>query len=152
MIIYETQVTYSRKEIPAVEILNAETAANVLREFALANITDPTKENLICVVLNTKNFVLDISIVGIGTVNQCLVRPAEILKNVLLKNGTAFILCHSHPSGDPSPSSADLQITRKIREAANALDITFFDHIVLGEKENDLNGMGYYSFKNAGIV
>ena len=55
-------------------------------------------------------------------------------------------------TGDPSPSSADVQVTRQLREVARAVDIEFMDHVVLGEKINEPQGRGYYSFREAGLL
>jgi len=56
------------------------------------------------------------------------------------------------PSGDPAPSSADLQVTRQLREAARTLDISLIDHVVLGRPDADPTGRGYYSFREAGLL
>jgi DNA repair protein RadC len=80
------------------------------------------------------------------------VTPREVIKEILLSNCNSFILAHSHPTGDPGPSSADSQITRKIREAAGIMDIQFRDHIIIGLPENDPAGLGYYSYREAGLI
>jgi len=59
---------------------------------------------------------------------------------------------HNHPSGDPAPSSADIQVTRRLREAAAAVDIELADHLILGAKSSDPAGRGYYSFREAGLL
>lgn len=152
MIIYESQVVYTRKEIPSVKICNPEDSSNFFRKFYDENITDPTKEHVAIAVLNSNNYVIDGKILTIGCSNSCILKASDVIKHVLLKNGNAFILCHNHPSGQVDPSSQDLKVTRAMREAANVMDLYFFDHIILGEKENDVNGLGYYSFRSAGII
>ena len=57
-----------------------------------------------------------------------------------------------HPTGDPAPSSADVQVTRQLREAAKALDIELLDHVVIGNASADPTGLGFYSFRQAGIL
>ena len=59
---------------------------------------------------------------------------------------------HNHPSGDPSPSAADIQLTRQLREAAAAVDITLLDHVIIGRRGADPLGRGYYSFREAGLL
>ena len=59
---------------------------------------------------------------------------------------------HNHPSGDPAPSSADVQVTRQLREAARALDIELLDHVILGQPAADPRGLGWYSFRQAGLL
>ncbi len=55
-------------------------------------------------------------------------------------------------SGDPAPSSADLQVTRQIRDAARTMDIELLDHVIIGAKEDDPRGVGHYSFREAGLI
>jgi DNA repair protein RadC len=59
---------------------------------------------------------------------------------------------HNHPSGDPSPSAADIQLTRQLREAATAVDIPLLDHVIIGLRGADPLGRGYYSFREAGLL
>ena len=152
MIIYESTVIYSRKEISAVEINSLDSAVPFIRDFFNKNIEDPTKEHVVVCVLNNKNFAVNTKILNIGVVNQCLVKPSDIIKHVLLNNGTGFFIAHNHPSGDPIPSSSDNKVTRIVNEAAKLMDLQFVDHIILGEVENDPAGLGYYSFRDAGIM
>jgi DNA repair protein RadC len=59
---------------------------------------------------------------------------------------------HNHPSGDPAPSAADIQVTRQLREAALAIDISLLDHVIIGQPTADPLGRGYYSFREAGLL
>ncbi len=59
---------------------------------------------------------------------------------------------HNHPSGDPSPSAADIQLTRQLREAAAAVDIPRLGHVIIGRRGADPLGRGYYSFRDAGLL
>jgi DNA repair protein RadC len=74
------------------------------------------------------------------------------LRPVIVAAGSAFLMAHNHPSGDPAPSSADLQLTRQIREAAKAVDIAFHDHVIIGRASVDPKGRGFYSFREAGLI
>jgi len=87
-----------------------------------------------------------------GSQSACIVSAPKILRTVLMEGCETFIVVHNHPSGDPAPSSADITVTRQIREAAKACDLAFLDHIILGHKELDPIGGGYYSFRESGIV
>jgi DNA repair protein RadC len=63
------------------------------------------------------------------------------------------VLCvHNHPSGDPAPSAADVQVTRQLREAAKAVDIELLDHVIVGRPASDPAGRGYYSFRESGVI
>ncbi|MEI8089003.1 MAG: JAB domain-containing protein [Opitutaceae bacterium] len=64
----------------------------------------------------------------------------------------AIAFVHNHSSGDPAASSADIQVTRQLREAAKALDIELLDHVVIGNATADPTGLGYYSFRAAGML
>lgn len=83
-------------------------------------------------LLNTKNQITHDALVYRGTISQVLIRVAEIFKAAVKVNASGLIMAHNHPSGDPSPSPEDLQVTRQIKEAANVLNITFEDHIIVG--------------------
>ncbi|MEM9497256.1 MAG: DNA repair protein RadC [Pseudomonadota bacterium] len=83
--------------------------------------------------LDTKNALLADEEQARGTVNHVPVYPREIVKRALELNATALILVHNHPSGDPTPSEADLIMTRKVQTAAEALSITLHDHVIIGK-------------------
>ena len=79
-----------------------------------------------------------------GTVNQSLAAPREIFRPAIIHSAFAFALVHNHPSGEPTPSQADLQLTRRVAAAAEILQINFLDHVIVGQ--------GYFSFEEAGVL
>jgi DNA repair protein RadC len=81
-----------------------------------------------------------------------LVHPREAFRAAIQNGATAIVCAHNHPSGDPAPSSADIQVTRRLREAAVAIDIELIDHVVVGEKAADPANRGFYSFREAGLL
>lgn len=87
-----------------------------------------------------------------GTATNSLVHAREVFRDAIKLNATAIIAVHNHPSGDPAPSRADIQVTRSLREAAKIIGIDLIDHIILGEAAKDPNRLGFYSFKDAGLV
>jgi DNA repair protein RadC len=87
-----------------------------------------------------------------GTANSSLVHPREVYKEAVRLGASAIIVFHNHPSGDPAPSSADIQVTRRLREAAEIMDIDLLDHMVIGHPDQDPRKVGFYSFKEAGIL
>ena len=113
---------------------------------------DSEKECVIVLLLNRKGALRAWHFSTLGTQNACLMHPREILRVALIANASAFVLMHSHPSGDPVPSAADLQVTRSIAEAARAVDIGFYDHVIAGTQHQDPLGVGFYSFRQAGLV
>lgn len=102
--------------------------------------------------LNRKNRLRKLAEVSSGTATAALAHPREVFR-IAVQYGAAAIVCaHNHPSGDPAPSSADVQVTRQLREAARALDIDLTDHVIVGNPAADPSGRGYYSFREAGLI
>jgi DNA repair protein RadC len=77
--------------------------------------------------------------------NQSIVHPREVFKTALLSNAAALILCHQHPTGDPSPSREDIEITRRLKEVGDIMGIKVLDHIIVGDGE-------YVSFVERGLL
>jgi DNA repair protein RadC len=93
--------------------------------------------------LSTKHRVIAYHEVSRGTLDSTLVHPREVFKAALLANAAAIIVNHNHPSGDPSPTIDDLEVTRRLVAAGEILGIVVLDHIVVGDGR-------YFSFKEAG--
>ena len=108
------------------------------------------KEHLGVLLLNTRHNIDGHNLVSIGILNECLAHPREILAPVLCGGAFAFILMHNHPSGDPSPSKADRELTRRIAEGANMLQVKFLDHVIAGCEE--ANREPYFSFREMGLL
>lgn len=113
---------------------------------------DPTVEWFCVILLNRKNRALGRVKITKGTANASLVHPREVFRPAIQANASAIVAVHNHPSGDPSPSSADIKVTRQLRQAAELLQIDLLDHVIIGEKDADPFGRGYYSFNEAGLV
>lgn len=105
---------------------------------------DETKEYFIALHLDGKNRILCCDICSIGSLNQSIVHPREVYKTALLSSAAAIILMHNHPTGDPTPSTEDLEVTRRLREAGDLLGIKVLDHIIIGST--------YYSFVERGVI
>jgi DNA repair protein RadC len=91
------------------------------------------QEHLRVVLLSTKNHVLKIETVYIGSINSSAVRIGEVFKAALRYNAAALIVVHNHPSGDPTPSPEDVAVTRQLVEAGRLLDVAVLDHLVIGQ-------------------
>ncbi len=91
------------------------------------------QEHLRVVLLNTKNYVLKIETVYVGSINSSAVRIGEVFKGALKQNAAALIVVHNHPSGDPTPSPEDVAVTRQLVEAGKLLDVAVLDHLVIGQ-------------------
>lgn len=92
-------------------------------------------ECLRTVLLNTKNHVLAIPTIYQGSVNQMGIRTGEVFREAVRHNATAMIVVHNHPSGDPTPSPEDIQVTRTLIEAGKMMDIDVLDHLVIGKQK-----------------
>jgi len=103
-------------------------------------------------VLNRKNRLIKCCEVTSGTATSALAHPREVFRAVIREAGTAVVCVHNHPSGDPTPSAADMQITRQLREAAKAVDIDLLDHVICGRVNADPCHRGYYSFREGGLL
>ena len=91
------------------------------------------QEHLRVLLLNTKNQVLGTHEIYIGNVNSSVIRVAEVLRPAIRDNCPSIIVVHNHPSGDPTPSTEDILVTRELRTSAAMMDIELLDHIVLGQ-------------------
>lgn len=90
------------------------------------------KEHFVCVFLSTKNHVICTEIVSIGSLNSAIVHPREVFKAAIKRSSASLICVHNHPSGDPTPSSEDIELTTRLVEAGTLLGISVLDHLILG--------------------
>ena len=121
-------------------VKSPEDIANLLQaEMALLE-----QEELRLVLLDTKNQVLDVSLLYKGSINTSLIRVGELFRKAMRENCAALIVVHNHPSGDPTPSPEDVRITEQIVKAGKLLDIEVLDHIVIGQQR-------YVSLKEKGL-
>jgi DNA repair protein RadC len=102
--------------------------------------------------LNRRNRLRKRVEVSSGTATAALAHPREVFRSAIRESSAAVVCAHNHPSGDPSPSAADIQLTRQLREAAAAVDIPLLDHVIIGGRGADPLGRGYYSFREAGLL
>ena len=115
-------------------------AANLL----LAEMGPLEQEHLRVILLDTKNRILAMPTVYVGSTNAALVRVAEILRPAIRANAVAMIVVHNHPSGDPTPSPEDIRLTELIRKAGELADVQVLDHLIIGQQR-------YVSLKERGL-
>lgn len=111
-----------------------------------------TVEKFYVLSLNRRNRLIKCTEISSGTATAALAHPRECLREAMIRGAVVIAVGHNHPSGDPSPSAADLAVTRQLREACRAVDIELIDHVVVGVPQHDPTGIGYYSFRSAGIL
>ena len=107
-------------------------------------------EEFHAVLLNTRRRLIRSERISQGTLDTILVHPREVFRAAILANAHAFILVHNHPSGDSTPSDADIRVTRDLVRASQLMKIELLDHIILGRK-SDKNPRGYTSLRELGI-
>ncbi|NMM65137.1 DNA repair protein RadC [Clostridium sp. P21] len=104
------------------------------------------REQLIVCCLDTKNQPLSVNVASIGSLNSSIVHPREVFKIAILSNAASIIIFHNHPSGDVSPSSEDVNITERLKEAGKIIGIEIIDHIIIGAEGR------FCSLKEKGIL
>ncbi|MBS4031050.1 MAG: DNA repair protein RadC [Clostridiales bacterium] len=103
------------------------------------------REHFRVLLLDTKNKVLGIEEISIGSLNTSLVHPREVFRPAIRRACASLILVHNHPSGDPTPSREDLDVTRRLCEAGRLVGIEILDHVVIGDGK-------YLSFREKGLL
>nr|WP_040305599.1 DNA repair protein RadC [Caloramator australicus] len=91
------------------------------------------REFLRVIFLNTKNIVIDIKDISIGSLNSSIVHPREVFSEAIRRSSSSIIICHNHPSGDPEPSMEDINITKRLFEVGKLVGIELLDHIIIGD-------------------
>jgi DNA repair protein RadC len=129
------------------------TSPQAVADFYRENVTqavwwDADIETLVVLLLNARKRIIGFSLVASGTIDSCFAHPREIFKTAIVQGAVAIALCHNHPSGDPTPSEADIKITRDIIRAGQLLKIELLDHIIIGDKTD--TKPGYTSLREAG--
>ena len=114
-------------------------------DFFMEEMRHLEKEQVVIVLLDSKNKMITNKVSTIGTINSSLFSPREIIVDALKNNATGIIVIHNHPSGDPFPSSEDLKATGKLKEACEIIGIALVDHIIIGDRV-------FYSFKKEKLI
>jgi DNA repair protein RadC len=104
------------------------------------------REHFWALALSTKNRLLRMVEVSVGSLNASIVHPRELFKEAVRISAASIVVVHNHPSGDPTPSGADLQLTRRLAKAGEVLGIELLDHIVIGD------GGAHTSMRHMGVL
>lgn len=116
-----------------------------IAEYYMEKLRHEEQEQMYCMMLDTRTHLLGECIVSRGTVNSSLISPREIFLEALRYHAVGVVMIHNHPSGDPYPSRADYEITRRVCQAGEMLGISLMDHIVIGDQQ-------YFSFAEEGLL
>lgn len=139
---HEAAVRMGREEVARRTVITSSSQLHAYVRLAMAH---ESREQFRVLFLDKKNQLIADEVMHQGTVDHAPAYPREILRRALELAASAVILVHNHPSGDPSPSGADISMTREILDAARALRIAVHDHLVVGRQ-------GVASFKALGLM
>lgn len=142
MALHEVTCRITREEVEKRTVISSWSA---LLAYVRVCLQHETREQFRVLYLDKKNQLIQDEILNRGTVDHAPVYPREVVRRALELSSSALILVHNHPSGDPTPSRADIDMTRQIIEAARALSIEVHDHLIVGRQ-------GVSSFKQLGLI
>lgn len=103
------------------------------------------KEHFVCLFLNTKNHVIGQETISVGSLNATVVHPREVFRSAIQRSSASIICAHNHPSGDPTPSTEDLELTSRLAEAGAIVGIELLDHLIIGDRK-------FISLKEKGLL
>jgi DNA repair protein RadC len=147
---YEYKLSRVRETAASRCVDSPESAFAYWREaIAGADWFQENREHIVVLLLNARKNLEGHSLVSIGTLDESIAHPRDILAPVLCGGAHSFILMHNHPSGNPSPSEADRRLTRRINEAAELLQVKLTDHVIAGSEDG---AEPYFSFKEMGLL
>jgi DNA repair protein RadC len=150
MRVYEAKIVYQL--VASGQKSPLKTAADVTEYLQSAFETNPLQEMFYAIFVDRKSKPIARHLISLGTLTSTVVGTREVFRGAILAGAAEIIVAHNHPSGDPAPSSADLQITRQLAEAAKLIGIPLLDHVIAGDKESDPVAKGYFSFREAGLL
>lgn len=138
-------------EVKKPTIREPESAYRLLRPVMSAATSGDSQETFFTLLLDTKNKVIGAPVECCrGLLDQCPLHPREVFREAVRQSAASVILAHNHPSGDPTPSKEDIDVTRRLVEAGKILGIPVVDHLILGRKEPDTSG--YVSMRDKNLV
>ncbi|HHT88365.1 MAG TPA: DNA repair protein RadC [Clostridiales bacterium] len=116
-----------------------------IADYYMQDLRHLSREQVLLVMLDSKSRLIKDTVMSTGTINASIMPVREVLIQALREDAVNIILIHNHPSGDPSPSSEDIQVTKRMKEACNLVGLTLMDHIIIGDNR-------YISLKEQGLL
>lgn len=141
-----TLVKDRRVDFGQCRLMNSAQSQRIIRKL-IATQGQPDREQFCVILLSAKNDIIGLNIVSVGGLMAASVHPREVLKPALISNSAAMILCHNHPSQDVTPSQDDIEVTKRIIQAANIIGIQVHEHLIISMQDDR-----YYSFADNGII
>ena len=147
--VMEACAAYCEVKKPAIR--GPEKGVEILRPFITAATTGDKQEAFVVMLLDTKSRMMGSPrVVTLGLLNSSMVHPRETFREAVRDGAASVIVAHNHPSGDPTPSKEDIDVTRRLVEAGKLLGIPVVDHLILGRKEPDTSG--YVNLREENLV
>jgi len=128
---------YMIREGDADEVIKLNNSSDVY-DLVKDELANSDREMLLSVMVTSKNQLIGVETVSIGSISATSMAPREVFKSAILANAVGIILCHNHPSGELTPSNEDIQVTKLLVDAGELLGIKVLDHIIISNK-------GYHS-------
>jgi len=133
---------YAREKIPKkISLTSPQAVVNYLKE----KIGKENKEHFVVLLLDSRNNLLNVKDISVGTLNSSLVHPREVFESAVKNLAAYIIVAHNHPSGDLTPSEDDVEITKGLVDSGRILGIEILDHVIITRG-------GFYSFKEKGLI
>ncbi|OCZ51370.1 DNA repair protein RadC [Dehalobacter sp. TeCB1] len=142
--VYKIEMVREKNLKVEIKTVNSPSDAARIAEDYLVNVD---REHFVVMMLDTRNNVIGINTVSIGSLNSSIVHPRETFKPAIIHNASSLILVHNHPSGDPTPSREDIDITKRLADGGKLLGIEILDHVIIGD-----GNRRYTSLKEQGII
>ena len=105
-------------------------------EYFYSHYLQSSTEEFVVLILDSKNKLIALETISVGTINSTIVHPREVFKGAIKRSANAIMLVHNHPSGDPTPSEEDIKITRRLAEVGQIVGIQVLDHIIVGKNRH----------------
>ena len=135
-----------KEKYKKIKVKNAHQIGKILQDILESeDEIDRDKEHFWAICFNSRNNIVRIDLIGLGTVNAGLVHPRETFRPAVASSAVSIIVAHNHPSGDTEPSEADLKITKRLKEAGNILGIDLLDSLIITKD-------AVFSFAEKGLI
>lgn len=132
-----------------VEVVEQINSPQMLADYVKTLFIEPhVKESFLVIYTDVKNTPLGYDVVSVGTVNSSMVHPREVFSNAIINRAAGVFVAHNHPSGDPSPSNEDIQITKRLIEAGKIIGIPVVDHVIV----SSIDTYNSFSMKAHGMM
>jgi DNA repair protein RadC len=144
-VVREAVVSYTRRHADGERVMSSGVANHLMRTVpGLRHVPSAAVEHFVVFGLNARNHVVSYEIVAKGEQSACPVTACNVFRTLILIGATATLLVHNHPSGELAPSSEDIAVTTRLRQAGTLLGVPVVDHVIVTDA-------GYYSFLDNGL-